>query len=167
MAKVLAQALVPGDKIIVNIAAVQNAPNGQSRLPIGAEFNGNGQRVGPDGFLVAGARGLTLGAAQGTQPQFPLQAYRDAMARNDRATADRLYADHQTSLAQWEGAGGQLLPDRIGQAVFNWARDEFRLSTDDNDRNYVLKPDHITVKPTYRDGDQPTVFVVQLNPIWG
>lgn len=169
MARVRAESFMPGDKIVVNIAAIENSPRGVSRLPIGATFDFRGRRLAPDGVTVMeGAPGLQLDGPVGAAPQFPAEEYNAAIRAQDRDRADEIIADYHDALDEYrEGNGGGDLGDLLGAAVLRWAKDALGVSTDPNVTGPVINPDHISVRPSYRIDDGPTTFVVQMNPVWG
>lgn len=157
--------LIPGDKIAVNLAAMEGGPAG-SRTNIVATFDHEGRQIGVDGLPVFGGRKLKLNGAGAAPPQFNMAQYMEIQRTQGAGAAGAYLAEHSRQVAAWEGGGNRRLVDQIGDAVLQFAQDEYGIRTDDGPWP-VLKRSEVSVRPASRFNNQPTVFVVQAAPVWG
>ena len=137
--KAVATELRPGDLIIVNMAAVKGGAKG-ARAAVNGVFNHKGQAVDGTGTPIYGVAGLNVEglAATAGAPTFPLAEFQAAVAAGDLAKADTLRLAHAAKQEAYEKNGGGTLTDSIGNAVIEWAKANFGITTDAGGRDDVL-----------------------------
>ena len=161
----IATTLVPGDVIAVNLVA--NGEGGE-RLSVAQTFNQLGNAVDGKGQEIPSTPGLKLELLQGqAAPEFPMAKYNELIETGQVEAAEDLKAAHEMEVEAFESDGGMTLPDAIGKAALDWADRVHGVKTHDGPHPWI-SPDQVVVKNVYRNAvDEPGVFIVQLNPVWG
>lgn len=159
----IATSRVQGDRIIVTLTATK--PN-KDRVSIHRVFDYNGVEIDNAGNPTGGP-GLTFAATQGTQPQFPLDAYKAALAAQNEAEVSRLAMTFRKDLEAFQAGGGSTEAERIGNAVYSYLQKYEGVSEADGD-HLILRRDAVNAKaPTRSQASEPGVWLVQLAPTWG
>lgn len=159
----LAKTLVSGDQIIVNLTATR--PDG-SRLAVGHTFNAQGQQINAAGTPIGG-RSLNVNAGTSAEPEFDHVRFTRLVKENLKQEADMLSVAYKTAVDVFRLAGGGTLQDRLANAVMEFCKAEYNVSTEDHD-GPVIRPEQIVVKPVFRNNSfDAGVFIVMLSPTWG
>ncbi len=164
--KVVAQTLIPGDTISINLVA--SKPDG-TRMNAGGLFNHLGNAVDEKGQDIPGSSGLDLSLLSGkAQPSFNVAKYQELIEQGSTEAAEDLKAAYEIEMENFEDEGNLSLTDAIAAAALEWADRCHGVKTEDSGDHPVIKPEQVVVRNVVRENaETPGVFIVQLTPSWG
>lgn len=166
--QVVADTLIPGDKIVVAISGFEAGPNGGRVIPASGTFDHNGTLL-PDGRTPnPAAVGLVITGGTGqAAPQFDTVKYAALMKQERYNEAKALEQAYTTSCLNFRQAGNTSLAERLGKAALVWAERVHNIKSNGDRAGANIDPTQVSVRPTFRIGNEPTTFLVNMAPVWG
>lgn len=156
-----AQEIKAQDTIIVNLSASQDG-NG---INLAFTFSGEGTQLAPNPYGPA----LNIPrAAVGAVPLFPMDEYTAAVRANggaEHAKVTAIVDRYQAQLRASRGAGNKPLADLLVDSVFDFITKNTEVKAGGDRWN--LQKNQVLVRVPERFGENPCIFTVQPQPVWG